>query len=270
MVYIEDTDAYGIMYNSNYLRVADRALHMSASTSDEYPATALLNHSDEWNIVAVRQQQFKASPTLGSTFVVQGILQSATETTEVWDLWIGNNDTTYHTMSGVQISHKSNNFLDEKWLPEPAAFPSLSDSCKMANYTVFRDEFDGHLPGRLPVRSIMNLFERSRTDWLGGPEGLRRLQKEDERIFVVIGTAELSLVDGSVQCRPGDTVTVQTKFSTKKRGMRIECEHTAFCHGQRIAQGMVSLLTLDAKSRRPTSKLPQWLQDQLDLDNNLT
>ena len=56
-VYIEDTDAYGIMYNSNYLRCYDRALH------------ATVDH-EGWAIVSVDRQKFAASPGLGQEFVI--------------------------------------------------------------------------------------------------------------------------------------------------------------------------------------------------------
>lgn len=53
MVYIEDTDAYGVMYNSNYLRAYERALFTysidchGATVANASNANANANASDE-------------------------------------------------------------------------------------------------------------------------------------------------------------------------------------------------------------------------------
>ena len=45
-VYLEDTDAYGIMFNTNYLRSYDRALHLT--TSNRNLNTSVTSQHDGW------------------------------------------------------------------------------------------------------------------------------------------------------------------------------------------------------------------------------
>lgn len=91
-VYIEDTDAYGIVYNSNYLRMFDRVLlevliqqqqqENQDNDKTQLPQSAVVLgehvacNSDimEWSLVAVGQQKFMSSPVLGSEVVVHGEL----------------------------------------------------------------------------------------------------------------------------------------------------------------------------------------------------
>ena len=82
-VFIEDTDAYGVMYNANYLRCYDRALHMVTFGSDE---TELLGAHDGWSIVSVGQQKFSSSPAMGGMFVIEGTRVEASSDSEIWDM----------------------------------------------------------------------------------------------------------------------------------------------------------------------------------------
>mmetsp|Transcript_15293 Transcript_15293/g.17485 ORF Transcript_15293/g.17485 Transcript_15293/m.17485 type:complete len:503 (-) Transcript_15293:453-1961(-) len=85
-VYIEDTDAYGIVYNSNYVRVYDRALQFfqemnrqeqdnngvtTTSFSPNYDGDGLIFNNPYWSIVKF-ESKFLASPLLGDSYVVIG------------------------------------------------------------------------------------------------------------------------------------------------------------------------------------------------------
>jgi acyl-CoA thioesterase FadM len=114
----------------------------------------------------------------------------------------------------------------------------------------------------------MNPFERARSNSLGGPDSLRRLQQEDGLIFVVTNIEEAALIrNDAVVCRPGTQVTVTTAVQVKRRGM-IRFLHTMWAPDtggtlQRVAQAVIVLMTLDAETRKPTSALPDWLKDRL-------
>ena len=55
-VYIEDTDSYGVMYNSNYLRSYERALsNLFRSSDGSYDR-------HRWIITHVTKQKFRSSP----------------------------------------------------------------------------------------------------------------------------------------------------------------------------------------------------------------
>jgi hypothetical protein len=61
----------------------------------------------------------------------------------------------------------------------------------------------------------------------------------------------------------GQQVQVTTDYVVKRSGMILECQQTAWVQGYRMAQGVVTLMALNAQTRRPTSKLPVWLQELL-------
>lgn len=302
-VYIEDTDAYGIIYNSNYLRSFDRALHMTidvAHGDDEgkkdgsniSPTVQNLRGQHEgWSIVSVGQQRFKASPVLGQDFVIQGELQRSEEIEEVWDmemisldgaivyntvkdLTIQVADNVLETSTKINGSTKQHAPLHSSLMKVPpfdleAIQPNFV--CKEDYFTIYRDEIDAHWQGHLPLRNVLNLFERSRTNALGGPEGLRRLQEDPENpvTVVVTGISDLTLVEEGVTLIPGQSVAVETAIVMKRRGMVIECHQTlkstAGTCDARLAQGKVTLMLLNAKTRRPTTKLPEWVRELLQM-----
>jgi acyl-CoA thioesterase FadM len=106
----------------------------------------------------------------------------------------------------------------------------------------------------IPLRNVMNFFERSRTTHLGGPEMLRKLQDEDDLLWFVTNVQDGALfLDSLVLLNddnnvdeydddnmpekltmeefqllhptPGREVIVQTSYIPKRRGMIIECNH---------------------------------------------
>lgn len=288
-VYIEDTDAYGIMYNSNYLRSFDRALHMTTTkynnnyknnnmgnrdgTNAAYPISG--NH-EGWSIVSVANQRFGASPTLGQEFLIQGQLQRQQDTEEVWDMQLQSLDGSivYNTVKDLKI--QVGNGDDSSTIHSSLANIPPFDMATIQpttirppdHFPVYRDEIDAHWQGHLPLRNVLNLFERSRSNALGGPEALRRLEQDPIHpvIIVVTSITDLTLVDEGTFLLPGQVVAVETAMVVKRKGMVIECYQTlrsTSSPSARLAQGKVSLMMLDAKSRRPTTKLPDWVKTLL-------
>lgn len=284
-VYIEDTDAYGVIYNANYLRIYDRALHVAGMLfqnkndidEDEEnhvvvsggSSSVILSSSDDdsWSILEVHEQKFKSSPELGGSFVVVGELilpppsmddhQSSSSSdhgddTEEWDLTIQSSSSSSSSDSSEDIvvyntarlvighpnsRHHHRSVSSEGWSLPPVIKKSSKDkvsrTTRLDTYMPYRDEFDAHMPGVLPLRNVLNLFERSRTNYLGGPNSLRALQQEDDILFVVTSIRDLALVHHSSSSssrhhdgggyRAGDQVGVETNFIAKKNGMVIEC-----------------------------------------------
>jgi acyl-CoA thioesterase FadM len=309
-VYIEDTDAYGIMYNSNYLRSYDRALHLTANADSTSKSTntttpnrstprSLRSQHEGWSIVSMGQQRFISPPALGGDFVVQATLQdhdhsdSDGDHHEVWDMAMTSPDgaTVYNTVKNLQIAkpkttNPNNNGDDDGdvgnifSLAHVEAFevdnkndkemPTTSNSkshlADTSTFTIYRDEIDAHWTGHLPLRNVLNLFERARTNFFGGPEDLRRLQDDDGILAVVTGISDCSLIDEGILLMPGQQVTVETSLcNIKRRGMILECWQTLKSGTSRLAQGKVTLMMLDATKRRPTAKLPVWVQQKLGL-----
>jgi hypothetical protein len=95
---------------------------------------------------------------------------------------------------------------------------------------------------------------------------------------------------GPTRFVPGQSVDVETMFKVRKRGMIIDCYHTlAFDRGGsgdddhnrvvaasdpdktkgdrlRMAQGLVTIMALNATTRRPTQALPAWLAATFGID----
>lgn len=274
-VYIEDTDAYGVLYNANYLRAFDRALQAGVIASSTIPEnigikTPLLKHLD-WSIVSVRQQKFKSSPALGDQYIIVATLIETPDVgnVEVWNLVMRSPDgsTIYNTADGVVLARPG---ALHAALPQQIPLRGNQEVISNTTYVTFRDEYDPHLPNSLPLRSVLNLFERGRSNFLGGPTGLRRLKDEYSLLLVVTTISDCMLLldkteDAFIRSLPvaraQKTVTVKTVVNSKRRGMVLECRQTAFVNDVGIAQGVVDIMHLDANTRRPTNRLPPFLQE---------
>lgn len=280
-VFIEDTDAYGIMYNGNYLRSYDRALHICTlpslannKTGDEARVTT---QHESWSIVSMGYQKFVSSPLLGGDFVVEGNLKDSSNDLEVWDLKMTSPDgeTVFNTVQDLKIARPTNSdreTTENKFSLEhiePFSFDEEESAVTGTAYAfpVHRDEIDAHWTGHLPLRNVLNFFERARSSWFGGPDDLQRLQMEEDIIVVVASIGDCSLIDdqGST-VYPGEFVSVETSYVVKRRGMVIDCYQTLKAeNGSRLAQGKVTLMLIKNSTRRPTSKLPDWVKERLGL-----
>lgn len=235
-VYIEDTDAYGIMYNSNHLRAFDRAL-----IDFSHP------------VVSMDSLVFKAAPTMGQEYWIEGEEQEDGS----WNLELKNGSIVYSIIQGVRVSSNL-----------PSATP-LEGANKLATWTfaTHRDEYENHLIGRMPLHRVLNLFERSRSNFIGGPAALKRLRDESDIVILVTSMEQLTLLAGdSTHCQPGTRVTVETGFVSKRKGRVLECRHVAKVDGVPVAQGIVNLLLLQESTGRPTNRLPDWLKDMMGIE----
>ena len=280
-VYIEDTDAYGIMYNANYLRCFDRALHLTTTANTKTIKNLVTSQHEGWSIVAMGQQKFVSSPALGGDFVVQATLKESADDWEIWDMQMtspeNDSSTVYNKITNLRIAkplsedtsnnNNNNNNTNIFSLQHIEAFSFDQDNVSTAvdTFTIYRDEIDAHWTGHLPLRNVLNLFERARTNFFGGPDNLRKLQQEDGILAVVTAVTDCSLIDEGVVCYPGQQVDVETVFVAKRKGMILECWQTLKSGTSRLAQGKVSLMMLDANTRRPTSKLPIWVRERIGL-----
>lgn len=275
-VYIEDTDAYGIMYNTNYLRAYDRALHMSTQlhNPDIHKGTMSSQH-EGWSITSFEQQKFKSSPKLGEEYVIRGELKVSADNYEIWDMEMTNpeGDVTYNSITNLQISKLNNDAVIDDGMnefaleanPEPynTYLDQKTNPFFATNFTVYRDEIDTHWPNHIPLRSILNYMERCRSASLGGPDALRSLQEDDSVVVVVTGIQSCSLIDEGVFCFPGQIISSDSFLVSKRKGMVLECYQTIQYGSKRIAQGQVNLMLLDSKTRRPTRNIPESIQRML-------
>ena len=292
-VYIEDTDAYGIMYNSNYLRCYDRALHMTSyahnSKTDLACSSVVLQHDDEWSIVSFERMKFKTAPALGTSFVIAGrLVEQPSPHEQVWDMQMQcdqDESLVYNTIEGVRIAHLPSDGSSTDWIPHPNAFAvdkrspkakTAVTTCSKNTFQIYRDEFDPHLSAHLPLRNVLNLLERSRTNLLGGPDGLRRLQQDHDVRYVVTRVDDCSLVSTTAVSSSsssssshnnnmiaGESLAVETEATIKRGGGVIVFHQTARLGTERVAQAIVSICALNEHTRRPTNKLPFWMKEKL-------
>jgi acyl-CoA thioesterase FadM len=265
-VFIEDTDAYGIMYNGNYLRSYDRALYHSVE------AQSKIEDDDSWSIVSLGHQKFLASPALGAEFIIQGrSKQQESSTLRTWDLQMTSPDgaTVFNIATDLKIAIPKETNTDNMFslrLIEPFEVKEAATITSLDEFVIHRDEIDAHWTGHIPLRNVLNLFERSRSNLLGGPDTLQRLKENDGILVVVTSVSDCSLIDENVSVHAGQKVVVETAYVIKRKGMIVECFQTlkSAC-GSRLAQGKITLMMISDARRRPTSKLPAWLKEKLGL-----
>lgn len=252
-VYIEDTDAYAMKYNTNYLRSYERALHAAEGCVG---SDSILAQHPDWALVKMTHQQFKSTTALGGNFVITGTLVERKEESEVWDLTMTCPDTNevYNSATitvGLPLSYSD---------VEPSASSSDVQDGVTTNVhhdTLHRDEFDPHHPNHLPLRSVLNLCERARSNYIGGPDALSRMQQDDNLLVLV--TSIHDLCSFQQHSYPRQTVRVETKFVPRRKGLICEAQHYLFDDetNQPIAQAFVTMVALNATTRRPT-KWPLW------------
>jgi len=296
-----------VVYNSNYLRIYDRALHW-AGISGSVESGGVLAHED-WYITEVEGQKFRVSPPLGGKYVVEGKLLDRADGggREVWEVRMtgprlpssegdgdgdgGGEEEDYsavlYNAATVTVSKPDHLAPPSLLPPKPDPLPRSEPSVEYV-YVPFRDEYDLHLgPTHLPLQSCLNLFERSRSDFLGGPDALRKMKEEDGIIWVVTGVEGCALVnighapddededEGGVEvvrCFPGGEVAVRTDYASRRRGAVLECRHTLLVKGgtrrRRLAQAVITIMALDDETKRPARKIPEHFFEKIEVSGS--
>jgi len=290
--YIEDTDSYGVMYNANYLRSFDRALHsfyamgdyvMNNNNNNNNKRQSILDTHEDWVIIEVNDQKFKSSLQLGGHYCVHGSLVEHQDIMEIWDVAMRESEdpkSTVFNSARVTVArpdvfvpqHNTNTNKITIPMMETQKDNQQQKQQKQQEeavttkdiFRLFRDEFDAHCSRHIPLRNVLTLFERSRSNYLGGPDALQKLKEEHGLLFVVTKINKCCKFEIKDDLLPGQLVLVETTFKVKRNGMIIECYQTLKSNQQQIvAQASVSLMTLDATSFKPSTNLPDWLRDLL-------
>jgi acyl-CoA thioesterase FadM len=287
-VYIEDTDAYAVVYNGNYIRMYERALQLSRFC---------INHPN-WFIQTITLHKFKSSPSLGEKFRIHGEANNAT----TWTLRMMDSSSDpdhgsakiYNTAQvtlATPCIQDSDLVQHEALSTQPTSLSQpMPGSLSITNsFSIHRDEltiFDITYPTpkystdkvrdihyMLPLRNVLNFFERSRSNFLGGPHVLRQMQIENNILWVVTSIDDLSLhYPSSLKTTsplifPGQTIRVKTDAIMKRRGMIVEFHQTAHVEdianeteGIIIAKGIVNICAIDTVTGKPTSNIPPHIR----------
>ena len=85
-LFIEDTDAYQVKYNGNYIRSYERALFQIAEEVKHIVKSSVLS-DENFVLLGVTKHKFKSSPRLGDKFqVLAKRLENTCDNTEEWQL----------------------------------------------------------------------------------------------------------------------------------------------------------------------------------------
>eukprot|EP00978_Attheya_sp_CCMP212_P010394 scaffold25190_cov53-Attheya_sp.AAC.2 len=289
-LYIEDTDAYGVMYNGNYIKSYERALHefhtqakQVNGSENNSPTTSsssvLLDHTDFFLRHCTRHK-FKSSPSLGSEYVIKGTMKQSVDGVdsddvheETWSLEMVEyiDSEMDHNDKSPKIYNTATVTISTPTKTSPYISLFVADKAPMLTkaFTIHRDEFDVHMPGAIPLSTALNLFERVRSDALGGPDKLRQMQEDDNIIWVVTSVDDLQ-IDARNSIRPGDSVVVSMYCTMKRMGMLVVCDQeirrTLSTDDEDmivLAKGTVTICAIDTIRGRPTSKIPDEVRARL-------
>jgi acyl-CoA thioesterase FadM len=157
-VYIESTDAFGVAFYATYPVLLERFLSVTFESPGYLKSTKLM--------------KFKIAAKMGDN------LQFS----------VGSKNTVVCSLeTGSQLFTAKGAVFDGVTVMSTAACPILDLPYKRheSKFVLYRDEFEvsaSHM--RIPTRSIFNLFERGRTDALGGPSKLSQAAVENTHIYV--------------------------------------------------------------------------------------
>lgn len=249
-VYIEDTDAYGVLYNANYLKYFDRAI-----------SSMFLKNSEQPIISEIHKQRFRSSPVLGENVIIK-VEEIGGENIASWSRWnavlTSEDGETVFNSAQLTLQFSDTLTISEELIQNISADSIISND----TFKIHRDEidFDGKT-SFVPLRSVMNFFERSRSNFLGGPNVLRKMQEVDGVIWVVTSVDQTCLFPKSCRIYPGDDLVVRTSFCFKRKSV-LECCQTLLVNDERVAQSTITIWCLDNVTRRPKAA-PQWCLDKV-------
>lgn len=282
-VYIEDTDAYGVMYNGNYIKSYERALHEFHTRRkwESIDGGSFVIDDPNFYLTRCTEHKFKSSPALGSQYVVKGsLVHQESESEETWSLemveYIDSSEKersdkiakVYNTAQ-ITISVSTKKF--SPILQSDSDGEDDRKSMQTRTFIIHRDEFDIHMPGAIPMSTALTFFERARSDILGGPDQLRRMQEEDNILWVVTSLDDLK-IDTRKNIQPGDELQVIMYCTVKRKGMIIICDQTISKRDSNgsgddrdkdimvLARGTCTICAIDSIRGRPTSNIPQHVK----------
>lgn len=161
-VYIESTDAYGMLYYPNYIIAAERGI-MSFQNGLK-------------RIVAAKTMKYKKPARLGDKLYVQCSKSKRSDSyiSNVYRITNGEKEELF-TATGI-VSYPANDVIKTSINHSPAL-----DNSFVSTYRVWPDEcMNG---GILSTKSILNYFERCRTDIIGGPAALASTAQDDVHVY---------------------------------------------------------------------------------------
>eukprot|EP00435_Cladocopium_sp_Y103_P033889 s2331_g8.t1 len=164
LVYIEDTDCFGVVFYANYFRFFQRALNELHDLQGK-------KKRDRAVIVGVTQARYRNAAKLGDVLTVQLWLEEDAQHHQRWKV---SSVTDVECVSAeLLVVHPDQNFLSSRNWPAFAGQPR-------ATLVPAREE----CASPPSMHDVLRWFERSRSDFLGGPKALQQVM--DLGILVVV------------------------------------------------------------------------------------
>jgi acyl-CoA thioesterase FadM len=265
-VFIEDTDAYSVVYYANYLRFVERAAF--AAIGPSAVASALdTTPSLSFGIRSANGIKYAAAARLGDACVVdlkchglddagqltmKASLLRQSDGAELWsaaDVRFGFVD----AKSGVAVSEWPLP-LDVDLTPpdDPCAKPvgeapaaALGPSLEPPDLVLQPDVASAC--GTVDLHAAARYFERHRTTYLGGPDKLEALASDNSINVVVARINQLRLLPAAHAARIGTPLEVRCAVKVKARGTQVVFDQW-LVHGETeepLAKGEVTCLVID-------------------------
>ena len=247
-VYIEHTDAYGVVYYAEYASLFfDAAIedHWRRSNPDVPP------HA----IVAINEHKFMRPAVLGDACrVVTEVVEEAPDGSGVYRQVLQRRSNDEELVSAtVRIAPVSAPV--PTWpLAEGADAAGVSHTLA---FKVYSTDVDARTGG-VSLRAVLRAFERVRTEALGGPAMLQQLLSEGRS--VVIGKMDkIRLAPGQGQA--GATLEVRCRTVLRRKRIFVFYESLVDAEGQVLAEAEITGVCIDSESLRP-SEAPDWIVER--------
>lgn len=269
-VFIEDTDAYGVVYHNNYVKFVHRGLQAHYAREDG----ALSLSARPVELLALDEMRFVRPATLGDEVrvvtSVTGVLAGGVLVADHALVCAVDGEEFFRARSYSRARQAARSPVAQlEGLPEWAQPLDAPIAARALAYgmDVWEDELS--LCGGLSSVAVLRAFERARTESLGGPAMLSRLQ--DERIKCLVARIDqlalnTDLARGLPSVQLGQ-LGLRVLLTADVRKARIIFEQQLVCGTASsepedsevvLARGLVTCLCVDADSGKMSAP-PAWL-----------
>lgn len=285
-VYIEDTDAFGVVYHANYARYIERAAHellgrqaCSAAFRNrgallrleqldgvKYTAPALLG---DRVAISLTPRGLDANGRLAlraelSSSDGKGLLSCADVRIALLDAKGGTcqmRAERWKLVPSVLLPEEEQLLEGAQPGDEQRLQPPLLESSPFLSSMLEADECDAH--GRLSLHATMRYFERHRTQFIGGPEVLAELQASGVQV-VVARINGLRLLAEARTCSLGAELALRCRISLRARDTQVIFEQWLLDAGSGtpLARADVTCLCIDGASKKIVAA-PNGLRERL-------
>uniref|UniRef100_A0A7S0LRK8 Thioesterase domain-containing protein n=1 Tax=Coccolithus braarudii TaxID=221442 RepID=A0A7S0LRK8_9EUKA len=280
-VFIEDTDAYGIVYFANYARWFERAAHSllgSSQCAHLFRKSGLLLGID-----SIHAMKFGTAAILGDDITVRSTVLGV-DAHESLHLQIQlvrpADETILITCPRATFSFATRVGEPTPWPAErmfPADFdceiatptgklPDLDADSASTSTQVLRlqaDECNAH--GRISMHAALRYFERQRSTALGGPSVLAALLQSDGVQVVVARMPTVEMFRPAArEVSLGDVLSVRSTCTLKVRRTQVLFDQWVVCArtGRPVAHAEVLCAFVNPMRQRLVAA-PAWLDEQL-------